>query len=326
MRRFVLGLACGLCACPKPIAPAPVAPTARIEPPAVDVAPVRAEPIERCVLGPTGRLDLVPEKATFVVGIDLGALFASQAYADNRPVFEQGVRKAFVETTAACGLGSEQWQWATMGFDAASDFAIVLTADGIGRRETVACLREAAGRREGAKPWTKVDGTLERYSLGDEMSAWVLDDCTVVLTSPQWAPDVEPLVAGRGKSVVGGALDPALRRAVAAHHVWYAGLLMTMSLNGSPFVDALDVSGHVDLSSGFASTSLIEFPSATMASERANEMRKKFADAKPMLASAGMPQGVLDRMQFGARDSLVAIEATTTPEELTKILGFLRHL
>jgi hypothetical protein len=326
VRRFAFLL--GLCACTpaKPVAPLSpvVAPPAAAVPDNVVIAP--AEAVSRCVSGPAGRTELMPSEATVVGALDVAALWSFPLVRDNRLLLDQGGATMLVESARQCGIGLEHWRRVTFGMNPlTSDFAMVLAAEGIGLPQSVACIGEELARKQGKRPWTRVEGSEPaRYDLVDGAAGWVLDECTVVIASTKWIAPVERLVAGTGTSVLGGPLEPPMRRAVVAQHLWFAASLPPSTLPGTFLADAQDFSANVDLSLGLVLATSLGFPSATIASAKAVEIRTTFDSSRGMFSTLGVPQSVLDRVEINARGSTVAVDARVSTEELATIATTLR--
>jgi hypothetical protein len=331
MRRSALLLALVVCACTKPVAPssAAPAPVTKIETPASGGAIAASAGLQgRCVSNPAGRLELLPGAATVVVGVDIAALWASELYRENRHVLDEPETKTFLDAAVSCNLGLERWQRATFATDAMSrDFAVVLTIDGIGRAENLACLHGALPRTSATAPWTKVaDGERERYDFDGGSAGWVLDECNVLVATQTWIEPVGQLLDGGGRSVLGGALEPAIRRAVGGRHIWFAGIVPAAMTSGSLMEGMANVSGSLDVSSGVAMTTSLAFANASLASAKALELRKKFTDTKSAFAAVGMPQTLLDRVQINAQGPMVTIEGNANHDELAKITEMMKRL
>ena len=267
----------------------------------------------------------MPGDATFVVGVDLAAMTASQLFRDNRQALGVEIT-VLAEAAASCGLGYEDLQRVTLGFDTkANGFAMVLTVDGIGRDDAFSCMRDAIPRPDGTASWAKVaDGNRERFVLSDGRAAWVVDECTVVIAASPWIDRVRPLLDGDGRSVLTSTLEPTIRRSSITSHVWFAGVVPSEFLQGAVSKGDVDVSGSVDLSSGLKFATRLGFIDATMASAKANEFRAMFDGLEMMLANNGVPKAMLDRVQIDSLGPTVVIAGSATSEELTTVGELLR--
>jgi hypothetical protein len=325
-RRSACALALAASACAKPAAPVePVAPTVAVRP--VEVEPPGAEPAPAmyCSAAPTGRIDLVPSEASMVGSIDLASLGASPLFTALRQKLLDGELKSLHEAAQSCDVGLPRWHRVTFGTTADSnDFATVIQGEGIGRAQNVACLGEAIARKDGKAPWTMTEGgDRPRYEL-EGRTGWIVDECTVVLASTKWTATVEELLRGNGKSVLGGPLEPAIRRTTVTRSAWFAGIVPATTSKGSVFEGAADVAASVDIASGFALSAAFRFTDPGVAGAKAIEMRKKLVDAFAILGGMGLPQSVLDRIRIEAQGSLVVVEGSALNDELGKLREALR--
>jgi hypothetical protein len=318
----MMSLLCA-CAASQPLAPAQ---TPAASSPAREVAPATARVVasptpQRCLSAPAGRLELLPSQATMVAAIDLPAVLASALYLDNRENIETGEAKAAIEAASGCNLGVTHWRRVTLGSDPlTSDLAVVLTVEGIGDAGNLGCMADALTRIQGKPPWTRVEHeSLPKLAFADGRAAWVLDDCTVVVASANWIAPVEQLLAGRGTSVRGGPLEPAIARTAVTQDAWFAATLSAPGLGGNIFSGARDAAGSVELAGGLAVATTLGFADAGTAGSKATELRSQLTAMSGALVGMGFPQAVVDRVQIVAHGQLVSFGVTMDHVELATI-------
>ncbi len=277
---------------------------------------------QQCDGGHLGALLLVPADATAVGGVAAGALVNLPFYAAHRSSIEVGEFKRFVAAAAACELGPATWRSATFATDPAkSNNTLVLRAEGIGKPERLTCLSAQLAASGNPAPFTMsaTEGQPELV-FTDGSRGWVVNGCTVVIASSNWIDATKARIAGRGRSVLDGALMPVVARAGERKHVWMAGALASgLGGGGGLFADAQDFAASIDLTGGFAFSLSFQFLDAAAARGGAKLLRDQFDMMKGLLPQLGLPAAVIDTVGISDAGQFVTLGARGNESDLEAV-------
>lgn len=278
-----------------------------------------------CKGGGGDSVKLIPEAATVVGGVDVKGLVASKAYTDNKALLEQGENKEMLDAATACNLGTDKFKSITFGADPTKNqFAVVVSADGIGKDENLNCIAGKFKEKNGGKdPWKleDKDGKKQLTMEGDDAGnvGYIVNENTLVVATKDWAAAVKELVDGKGKSAFDGALKDVIGRADTSKHVWAAGTIPADFTKDGPAAGAKDAAGDVDLSNGVAFKASVGFASADDAKKKAEELQKQFDGVKGAATGMGVPQAAVDSVKIEAKDTAVNLSASITGDDMKKV-------
>src|SRR5690606_10342652 len=178
--------------------------------------------------------------------------------------------------------------------------AIVLSADGIGKKENLECVQGKIKEKSGEDPWTmeEKDGRLVLDLDKGKDVGYVVDDNTLVVAGKGWADSVKELIDGKGKAAVDHGLKDAVGTADTGKAIWFAGNLPAELLSGSPAEGAKTAGGSLDFKSGLALAVAVTFGSADDAKSKAEELQTQFDQVKGMAGAMGVPQTVTDSVKI----------------------------
>jgi len=264
---------------------------------------------------------LIPDGATIIGGVDAKAVVGSKAYTDNQAMIEQGEGKATLDALRACKLGPETWQGVLVGLDSAApdkNLAIVLTAEGLGRKENLDCIAGKHQEAEGKAPWTLEEkaGRLTLKMTEGDLTGFVVDSKTLVVAGPGWTSAVEGLLAGaEGQtSAVDGSLK-SIMADVKKDHLWLAGRIPE-ALSQSPVEGAKHASVAINLAQGLAIAALVGYASAEDATTKAKALQDQYGLAKTFLQGANLPKAVVDGVHIEPRGSAVSVSLAISAEDV----------
>lgn len=277
-----------------------------------------------CKGGGAASAKLIPESATVVGGADLAGLQKSKLWTDHLEGLVKAQGKDVLDAMEGCNLGLDKWQSVTFGMteSGGSDkIAIVVVADGLGKKENLDCAHGKLKEKEGKDPWTvEEDGKVLKMDKGGV--AYVVDDNTVVMAGKDWADSVAALTKGEGKSAFDGALADVIGRTDSGKHVWFAGVLpesiggkASAQLGATP----KDVAGFVDFSSGLE----VKASLGVASSDEAEAVKTKIEGMyngmiKDMAKGKGVSADTLDNVKFGTDGSAFTVEAKASDEDVSK--------
>jgi len=263
-----------------------------------------------CKGGAGDSVKLIPDSATAIGGVDVKGVMASKLYTDNKEMLEKGGKEG-MELAKKCKVGPDTWKTVVIGADPSKGegaVVAVITADGIGKKETVDCLAKEAGD----KATVEEDGKV--IKMDDDGVAYVINDNTVAIAGKDWAAAVKDLRDGKGKNAADGSLKDLIGRTDTGKHVWFAGKVPAeMAGQAAPLgFTPKDVSGWLDLSSGLSVQVAV---GADDAGKVAGDLQKQF-DAMKGMAAGMVPQGVVDSVKIGDSSGAVTVEASISEADL----------
>ena len=268
----------------------------------------------------------IPESATIVGGVDLAGVQGSKMWKEHVKGLVERSGKETVDAMTACKLGLDKWKSVTFGFtpDGGNDkVAIVVVAEGLGKKENLECAFGKLKEKMGTGPWTvKEEGTL---LSGDGDIGYVVDDNTLVAASKAWAAEVGKLTKGEGKSVLDGAIKDIIGRADTGKHVWLAGILPeSIAGQAREQLGAVprDVAGHLDFSRGVATQVSIGVASKDEAESVKTKVEALFNSFKGIATAEGVSEDALGSVKFGTEGSAFTFEAKATDEDIAKSIAW----
>ena len=267
---------------------------------------------------------LIPESATVVGGADLAGLQKSKLWTDHVEGMVKDKGKDVLAAMEGCNLGLDKWKSVTFGMTetgGSDKIAIVVVADGLGKKENLECAHGKLKEQDGEDPWTvKEDGKVLELDKGG--MAYVVDDDTVVMAGKDWAEDVAKLTKGEGKSAFDGALADVIGRTDAGKHVWFAGILPANAVGDAAAqlgATPKDVAGFIDFSSGLELQASLGLASSDEAESVKGKVEALFtAFVKDMAKKQGVSDETLDNVKFGTSGSAFTIEAKASDDDVSK--------
>lgn len=283
--------------------------------------------VAACKGGGAASAKLIPEGATMVGGVDLAAVQKSSSWEDNKAMLESQGKEA-LDAMGKCNLGLDKFKNITVGMDPAGGdekLAVVIVADGIGKKENLDCAKGEIKKQEGGdeEPWTEEEEGKVLKLDGGKATAFVVDDNTIAIAGKAWAEDVKKLVGGEGKSAFDGGLKDVIARTDTSKNIWFAGKLPDeakgMAKMAGDIGEPTDVAGWADVSSGLEVFVAVGFGSGDDATKAKEAVEKQWEGVKGMASGAGVPQGVVDSVKFGADGSAATITAKASAEDMKTI-------
>jgi hypothetical protein len=291
-----------------------------------------------CKGGSGDAVKLVPDAADFVGVVDIAALQKSDLWNDNKKFLEEGEAKEFLDAAKECNLGLDKWKTVTFGVPTAAiggieagttpPHVIVLSVDGIGKKENLECVHGKAKEKAGEEPWTmeEKDGKLVLDLDEGEELGLVVDDNTLAIVQKGWVDSVKELIDGKGKPAVDNSLKDAVATANTKKAIWFAGNLPSDLLAGSPAEGATTAAGGLDFKSGLAISLAVSFGSADDAKSKAEELQTQYDQVKGMAGAMGVPQAAADSVKIDAKGSTVNVSASISNDDLKKVTEMVGNL
>ena len=266
---------------------------------------------------------LIPEAATIVGGADLAGLQKSKLWEDHLSPMVKDKGGDVMKKMEECDLGLDKWKSVVVGAtpEGGNDkMAIVVVADGLGKKETLECAHGKLKEVEGKDPWTTEDDG-KTLKLDKDGVAYVVDDNTIVMAGPAWAEDVKKLVGGEGKSAFDGDLKDVLGRTDMGKNIWWAAKVpgefggMAKDKVGA---EVKDVAGFVDFSSGMELAAWVGVGDDKEAESAKEKLEGLLALGKDMAKKQGVSDESLDSVKFDADGAVVVVKAKATEEDIAK--------
>lgn len=313
---------------PEPVASAPVvAPTAGPTAVAADDAArpdaASAEPVQdRCVGDSARALSLLPASAPSVVELDLWAIVHLPVFLRHHAALIPGDLQPLLEAASACGLGFESWRMLTASLGGPAQVS-VLQAEGIGEPDRLACV-VALLPTDGGPQYAldTVDGRT-RITSDDGGVAWVVDRCTLVAGAAEHDDELQRLVSGQARSVLGAnTLSAAWRRLPSERQIAFVSHSVAVPAVPNPLDAELAIA--IRLRGGLELDASLQVRSTADAELLAAALRREWDTTGRMI---GLPQAFVDSADIHASGSIVRLDARATPAQFEEaIAGLVRTL
>jgi hypothetical protein len=275
-----------------------------------------------CKGGGGDAMKYIPDGASVIGGLDLAAIQKSAAWEGNKDKIESGEAGEMMKAAEECNLGKSTWKSVVFGADvkdAEGKNVVVLSVDGIGKKENLECVAGKVKEKTEEEPWTmeEKDGKLT-LSLDDgNETGYVVSDNMIVLAGKGWAGSIKELIDGKGKAAVDGSLKEIVGRANTKEHMWIAGTIPEDMAKG-PAEGLKDGTVAMNFSDGLSISGNLGFGSADDAKAKAEEFNKQFEGMKAM-ATNMVPEAVVNSVKIEAKDSAIHVEAKASKEEVEEI-------
>ncbi len=288
------------------------------------VAAVALLCVPACKGGAGNAAKLIPDSATVIGGADLKGLTSSDVWTKNEDMMKQGGADDVLGALEACKLGKETWKSVVFGADPAGGpdkLAIVLSVDGVGKKENLECIAGKIKEKEGSDPWTleEKDGKLVLAMTDGKGTGWVVDDNTVAVAGKDWEGAVKELIDGKGTSAIDGSLKDVVARTDTGKTLWAAGKIPSDMVEGSPAAGATDAAGWVDLSSGVEISASVGFDSEATATAKATEANTMLEQGKGAATAFGIPETTVNSVKIEAKGNAVTLTGKASKEDVDKI-------
>lgn len=260
--------------------------------------------------GRTEGLALIPDAAIVVGGADVAALVKLPIWETLRPSLPPR-ENGFLKAGEKCGVGPGTWRSFVIGTEPLSrQMAMVATATGLGKPETLRCLAADIGfvLSEDAKRMSDHTG-----------GGIVIDDDSIAFATTDWMNSLQARIDGQGKGAAEGPLKACLARADQSKTLWFAGVLpedakamAKMALDAN--ID--DAAGWADLAAGMK----IELSLAVHDGKAVRErLQQQWEAAKGFATSSGLPRGIADSIEVTDKDDVVRVQASATELEVRTV-------
>lgn len=262
-------------------------------------------------------LELIPDRAILLAGVDVAALVTLPVWPRLRDSL--GTRqKDQMKAAAGCGVDVDKWRTFVIGTEPVTrGMAMVVTVEGIGKKETLRCLSGVLGFTLTA------DGKRMSDHTGGGV---VLDDDSIAFASTAWMDLLDARIEGKGTAAAAGPLRAALSRTDRSKTLWVAGTLP--EVQGELVAAALgtkihDVAGWADLRDGLDVQISIAVPDGK---ETLQQLQLKWLGAKMLAESRAVPKGVADSVELTEKDDVVTVALSATPEETRTLTDSVRTM
>ena len=266
-------------------------------------------------------IELVPDDATVLVGVDVAALHESPL---GRTM---AVRVLHGELKEACSLGFDAWRSVVMGCDPdryEETFVLVVSAEGIGTKTKLECLRSFAEKHLGRNPWTprEHDGRVELDIDFDNGTATghVVDGNRLVIAPKTQDDAIRALIAGEGRSAATHGLADILARADTSRPLWVAAKVPAELPPGAPIAGAESVVASVGFPSDMVVSASVVYASSSDARARADAAQAEIDEIVTGLGALGIPAKTL-QVDVTTRDERLEVSARLGQDVLESTLA-----
>ncbi|WP_428264601.1 hypothetical protein [Haliangium sp.] len=265
--------------------------------PAQPPPPAPAVPDVPGVPGVPGVMEVLPPDASFIVGVDVVQLRASQLYAEFGPLMHTALDGLLPGVEERCGLDlAVVVRWFVLGGGFDDDNSLVLIVEGPSKDQVRGCLARLASAEAWPAP-PRHQGDLTRVALGPDEVAWLgwLDEVTLVATPGDDPARLRARLAGTDGVSQNRAMMTLVDQVLTTATLW--GVLR-LDQAETALLDAEALFGTVSLVSGLAFETSLRVASAEEAEARATQVRDQFAQAShtpPLLYLKGLEIEAIDR-------------------------------
>ncbi len=267
---------------------------------------------------------LIPGDATLLAHVDLQGLAASPLWSANKALLDADPEvKKQLDALAACNMPMTGFKALDLGVGSDGvNVAVVVTGAGVGKPANISCLQD---QLKGENFRVEVRGGAKLMVLeGGDAHGYMVNDDTLAFVSKGWDTPVRNLMLGTGASVRDGGLKDVLAQADQSKHVWFAG---TVSPQLSKLTDAIpggmsglqSIAGSLDLTAGLALVMSFGMDNADRANNTLAQVKKQFADVKPMAGMLGVPSTAVDRVIFESKENAVTMTASLSMDEINNM-------
>jgi len=267
---------------------------------------------------------LIPGDATLLAHVDLQGLAASPLWSANKALLDADPEvKKQLDALAACNMPMTGFKALDLGVGADGvNVAVVVTGAGVGKPANISCLQDQL-KGENFRVEER-GGTKLMVLEGGDAHGYMVNDDTLAFVSKGWDTPVRNLMLGTGASVRDGGLKDVLAQADQSKHVWFAG---TVSPQLSKLTDAIpgglsglqSIAGSLDLTAGLALVMSFGMDNADRANNTLAQVKKQFADVKPMAGMLGVPSTAVDRVIFESKENAVTLTASLSMDEINNM-------
>lgn len=267
---------------------------------------------------------LIPGDATLLAHVDLQGLAASPLWSANKALLDADPEvKKQLDALAACNMPMTGFKALDLGVGADGvNVAVVVTGAGVGKPANISCLQDQL-KGENFRVEER-GGTKLMVLEGGDAHGYMVNDDTLAFVSKGWDTPVRNLMLGTGASVRDGGLKDVLAQADQSKHVWFAG---TVSPQLSKLTDAIpgglsglqSIAGSLDLTAGLALVMSFGMDNADRANNTLAQVKKQFADVKPMAGMLGVPSTAVDRVIFESKENAVTMTASLSMDEINNM-------
>lgn len=267
-------------------------------------------------------VELVPDDATALVGADIGALRTSPL---GRTLAIQVIDNGLEE---ACGLGLESWRSIVLGCDPerfTSTFVFVVSAEGIGTKAKLECLRTFATKHLGADPWTprEHDGRAELdIAFGGQTAiGLVADGNRVIIAAKEQTDAVRALLADEGTPAATHGLKDVVARADTGRALWVAAKVPAGLPPGAPVAGAKDLVASIGFPGDMVLAASVAYASPDEAAAKADALQGQVEQLASSAASLGLRENPVSKIDVKTNEARVELSARVDQEALTKLLA-----
>lgn len=255
---------------------------------------------------------LLPADASLLAHVDLQALRASPLWQKNRALLDADPdARRTLDALAACRVGFEGLQALDLAVSAdGRDVAAVLTGEGVGDPARATCLQGQLPDRKlhlepGPEPVLVLDGARGHFHGPDSL----------VFATPGWDEAVRALRAG--PPAAPGPLHALAAGVAPGRSIWFVGQVPGNTARTlAPALSGLQrVRGALDLAEGLGVELDLGMDGEERAASVTGELRRQF----DVLKAAGLPPGVVERVELRHAGAEVHIAVRLTMTEISAI-------
>jgi hypothetical protein len=268
-------------------------------------------------------VQLIPEGAIAIGGVDMAPLMAAPLFAENKDaLLEQADAKDFLVALKACKLDPTKDAKLLIAIADEDRAMVTINSKGIGVEANLKCMLEKSPPKNGEAKLGETSGK-KSLILGDGEGVCFLASADVLAcASNNWTTDVVAILDGKGKPAVAGSLKAPLASADKSKPLWVSAQMtgaLAEETKGGPLEKATSVSGSLEFTNGMAVAISLGLATPEDASALAKTLNDQLAQVLPLAPMVGVPKPVADSVKVAAVGSTIEASAAATVEELKAI-------
>ena len=277
-------------------------------------------------------MQLIPEGAVAVGGIDVSGVMATEMFKENKEAMLANADvKETMDAMTTCKLDPMVGTSLLIGLADEDKFTFSVKSKGIGTEANLKCMIDAIKSENADKaPELKdVNGKKALVLDGGEGTCYLASADLLACASKGWATDVATLLDGKGTSAANGSFKAALGGVDQSKGIWFSAQMtgeLGEQTKGSPLEKAKSMSGSLDMTSGLAVALTADLGTPEDATGLADMVNGELAKVLPMAPMIGVPKPVADSVKVAAEGAAVKASMAATNEELKAISTALQQM
>ncbi len=275
-------------------------------------------------------VQLIPEGAVAIAGVDVAPLMAAPLFAENKDaLLEEAEAKDFLVALEACKLDPSKDAKLLIAVADQDRAMVTINSKGIGVEANLKCMLEKSPPENGEAKLGETSGKKTLILSDGEGVCFLASADVLACVSKNWTSDVVAILDGKGKAATAGSLKAPLANADQSKPLWVSAQMtgaLAEETKGGPLEKATSVSGSLEFTNGMAVAISLGLATPEDATELAKTFNDQLAQVIPLAPMVGVPKPVADSVKVVAVGNAIEATAAATVEELKAISEQLKNM